>query len=163
MRFSDVWTGLKWILCYRDTWPYTFLFRHFAPLLQPMWLWSWEDLFYWRNFFKSRWKNSGFLITLETFHCCSTYPDQGLWGVIWKLWDGKNCLCPSVPSSGKSELTRCPCVATLSPPWSVQDLLPHNREGSLFPARKCLVPSMNLTSVIQPQSKGSVWKFPSPK
>lgn len=30
------------------------------------------------EFFESGCKNRGFLITLVTFHCCSTYPDHGL-------------------------------------------------------------------------------------
>lgn len=67
--FSDVWL----LLWYWDTWSCISCLL-FLPLLQPIWLWSWEDCLSWRNF-DSRYKTRGFLITLMTCHCCSNYSD----------------------------------------------------------------------------------------
>lgn len=50
--------------------------------------------------FESRCKNRGFLITLVTFHCCSSYPDQGLWGVVQEVGTGKSHLHPFLSNSG---------------------------------------------------------------
>lgn len=167
MLFSDTRVDLKWLLWYWDTWSCIFL----LPFCTSTTAYVLGRSLLMEEFFESGCKNRGVFWSPWWPSCCSTYPDYSLWGVVRKLGAGKNQLHPSLLSFGKcffwSKLTRCPCVAALSPPQSHQHLWKtycHITDtgqssllGSVWYVAWTLAPAM------QPWSKGPVWKCPSPK
>lgn len=88
------------LLWYQDTWSCTF------PLLFPTSTTVFVALVLGRSFLlkdilESNCKIREFLMTLGTLHCCRTYPNQGFWGVVWKLWAIKSHLDASLLNSRK--------------------------------------------------------------
>lgn len=117
---------------------------------KPMWLWSWEGLFCWRNFWKAEAKIEGFwspwwpstaaaLIQIKAYE--GQFKNRGLERAIyipicWALASASLITADKVPLCSCSESTTVMSA-------SVKDFLPRYRGRSLFPARKRFVPGMN--------------------